>query len=309
MRILVTGGAGFIGSHLVEALTARGDRVRVLDDFSTGRRQNLATILPEHLELIEGDVRDATTAVAAAQDMDAIVHLAAVASVQASVDDPPRTHAVNFLGTLNMLEAARKQRVGRFLLASSAAVYGDNPELPLGEDARLQPLTPYAADKLASEHYLDFYHRCFGLQTCAFRFFNIYGPRQDPTSPYSGVISIFAKRIQAGQELVIYGDGAQSRDFVFVADLVRVLVQALDLQTLPARPVNIGTGRAVTLNELVTTLGTLARKTIPVTYAAPRNGDIRHSLAAIDRLKSCFGLSPSVPLKDGLQTLLDSAGV
>jgi len=307
MRILVTGGAGFIGSHLVEALTARGDRVRVLDDFSTGRRQNLDAVEPGRLELIEGDVRDATTAVAAAQDIDAIVHLAAVASVQASVDDPPRTHAVNFLGTLNMLEAARRQRVGRFLLASSAAVYGDNPELPLSEDARLQPLTPYAADKLASEHYLGFYHRRFDLQTCAFRFFNIYGPRQDPTSPYSGVISIFARRIQTGQELVIYGDGTQSRDFVFVADLVRILVQALDLQTLPARPVNIGTGRAVTLNELVATLGTLAEKTLPVTYAAPRGGDIRHSLAAIDRLKSIFGLSPSVPLKDGLQTLLDSA--
>lgn len=307
MLVLVTGGAGFIGSHLVEALTTRGNRVRVLDDFSTGRRQNLAMIDAGRLELIEGDVRDAATTDAVATGVDAIVHLAAVASVQASVDNPPRTHAVNFLGTLNMLEAARKNRVGRFLLASSAAVYGDNPEIPLREEAVLQPLTPYAADKLASEYYLDFYRRRFGLQACAFRFFNIYGPRQDPTSPYSGVISIFAERIRTGEELLIYGDGAQSRDFVFVADLIQVLMRALDLQTLPAHPVNIGTGQAVTLNELVAVLSTLSRGTPRVTYAAPRSGDIRHSLAAIDRLKKNFGLTPSIPLKGGLQTLLESA--
>lgn len=306
MRILVTGGAGFIGSHLVEALIERGDSVCVLDDFSTGKRKNLAAINSDRLDVVEGDVRDPSAVISATKGCEAIVHLAAVASVQATVEDPPGSHAVNFTGTLNLLEAARISNVRRFLFASSAAVYGDNHNLPLKENATLSPLTPYAADKLSSEHYLGFYARQFGLQTCPFRFFNIYGPRQDPSSPYSGVISIFTDRIRSGDKLQVYGDGEQSRDFVFVADLVRVLVRGLEMEKLPNRPVNIGTGRSVTLNCLLETLSELEQCQPRVTRLEPRPGDIRHSLADIQRLELDFGLTPSVLLKDGLQTLLDS---
>src|SRR5690606_8249751 len=240
MRILISGGAGFIGSHLVERLVADGHRVRVLDNLSSGRRANL----PHHrqLEFIEGDVREAADAACAAHGVDAIYHLAAVASVQASVDAPAATHATNFLGTLNLLEAARREGVGRFVYASSAAVYGDAELLPVSEESRPRPLSPYAADKLGGEHYLRFYGQRYGLAATAFRFFNVYGPRQDPTSPYSGVISVFAERIRAGAAVTVFGDGRQTRDFVYVSDVVEVLAASLANARTYGTVLNIGRG-------------------------------------------------------------------
>lgn len=252
--ILVTGGAGFIGSNLVDALLARGYAVRVLDNLSTGKRENLPQ--DERVELIVGDVANVECVRRSVQGCRAVVHLAAVASVQASVDDPLGTHQSNLIGTLNLCEAMREAGVKRVLFASSAAVYGNNGEgQAIDEGTAKAPLTPYAADKLASEHYLDFYRRQHGLEPVVFRFFNVYGPRQDPSSPYSGVISIFTERAQKGLPIAVFGDGEQTRDFIYVGDLVEVLVQALEAPDAPEGAVNVGLNKATSLNELLDAIG------------------------------------------------------
>ncbi|THG76616.1 NAD-dependent epimerase/dehydratase family protein [Pseudomonas sp. A-1] len=302
--ILVTGGAGFIGSHLADALLARGHRVRVLDNLSTGKRANLPLDNPR-LELIEGDVADIGAVQAALAGCTAVAHLAAVASVQASVDDPVGTHQSNFIGTLNLCEAMREQGVRRVLFASSAAVYGQNGEgTAIDEDTPKAPLTPYAADKLASEHYLDFYRRQHGLEPAIFRFFNIFGPRQDPSSPYSGVISIFAERALAGLPISVFGDGEQTRDFVYVADLVTLLVQALEAPQVEAGAVNVGLDRATSLNQLLAALADILGNLPPVTHGEARAGDIRHSRADNRRLLARFVFPEPTPLRDGLARLL-----
>lgn len=302
MRILVTGGAGFIGSHLTERLLGEGHRVRVLDNLSTGKRENL----PSHpgLEFVEGDIRAQDDAMEAVSGIDAVYHLAAVASVQASVDDPRGTHESNFVGTLNLLEAARRHRVQRFLYASSAAVYGDNADLPVGEEATTKPLSPYAADKLAGEHYLDFYGRKFGLAGTAFRFFNIYGPRQDPSSPYSGVISIFVDRMRQGRPVTIYGDGRQTRDFVYVGDLAELLASALMSEEAVGQVLNVGRGVECSLLELLAELEKLGGRSIERQHEAARTGDIRHSRARVARLRQVFGRVPQTPIGAGLARLL-----
>jgi len=307
MKLLVTGGAGFIGSHLVERLLAGGEVVRVLDNLSTGKRVNL----PSHpaLEFLEGDIRDRATVDAAVAGVDAIVHLAAVASVQASVDDPVGTHATNFDGTLNLLEAARHAGVTRFLFASSAAVYGDNAQLPVSENLAPNPLTPYAADKLAGEHYLSFYHRKFGLRTTAFRFFNIYGPRQDPSSPYSGVISIFVERLGAGLPVTIFGDGRQTRDFVYVRDLADLLVRAVGEPAIAGAVVNVGRGVEYSLLELLATLERVSGRVLERRQEAARVGDILRSCADTRRLTSLMGFAPVTTMEAGLAELLRYAGV
>ncbi|CAD5379651.1 UDP-glucose 4-epimerase [Pseudomonas sp. OF001] len=302
--ILVTGGAGFIGSHLADALLARGHRVRVLDNLSTGKRANLPLDNPR-LELVEGDVADIGAVQAALAGCTAVAHLAAVASVQASVDDPVGTHQSNFIGTLNLCEAMREQGVRRVLFASSAAVYGQNGEgTAIDEETPKAPLTPYAADKLASEHYLDFYRRQHGLEPAIFRFFNIFGPRQDPSSPYSGVISIFAERALAGLPISVFGDGEQTRDFVYVADLVTLLVQALEAPQVEAGAVNVGLDRATSLNQLLAALADILGNLPPVTHGEARAGDIRHSRADNRRLLARFVFSEPTPLRDGLARLL-----
>ena len=273
--ILVTGGAGFIGSNLVDALLARGYAVRVLDNLSTGKRENLPQ--DTRVELIVGDVADADCVRRAVQGCRAVVHLAAVASVQASVDDPFGTHQSNLIGTLNLCEAMRESGVKRVLFASSAAVYGNNGEgHAIDEDTPKAPLTPYAADKLASEHYLDFYRRQHGLEPVVFRFFNIFGPRQDPSSPYSGVISIFTERAQKGLPIAVFGDGEQTRDFLYVADLVEVLVQALESPETVEGAVNVGLNQATSLNQLLAAIGDVLGGLPEVSYQAARPGDIRH---------------------------------
>ncbi len=303
-RILITGGAGFIGSHLVELLLANGCFVRVVDNFSTGKMENLPTGNPD-LEVQTGDIRNKDDVAKAVKNMDAVVHLAAVASVQASVVDPIGTHSSNFLGTLNLLERCREEQVKRFIYASSAAVYGDVKTLPVPEETPLNPLTPYASDKLAGEYYLEFYRREYGLEPGVFRFFNVFGPRQDPSSPYSGVISIFVDRALTSQDLTIYGDGEQTRDFIYVKDLVTILYKALITENLNPGPVNAGTGTQTSLNQLIKVLETTLKKELIVRYSAHRLADIKNSLADISRLQTRFNFTPSTTFSAGLKCLID----
>jgi UDP-glucose 4-epimerase len=307
MNVLITGGAGFIGSHLARKLLAAGERVRVLDDLSTGKRDNL----PHHeaLEFIQGDIRDAEIVNHCVAGMNAVVHLAAVASVQASIDDPVRTHQVNFDGTLNLLEASRRNEVRRFLYACSAAVYGDAASNPVSELAGMNPLSPYAVDKLAGEYYLLHYHRKYQLAATSFRFFNIYGPRQDPSSPYSGVISIFVDRLLRNQPVTLFGDGSQTRDFVFVEDLAALLARALRGVEGIGGVFNVGTGNQYSLLQLLDHLEKLSGKKMARLHEPPRLGDIQHSCADVSRLKQVFGNVPSTPFDQGLKKLLESLGV
>ncbi|MBN6791705.1 NAD-dependent epimerase/dehydratase family protein [Pseudomonas fulva] len=302
--ILITGGAGFIGSHLSDALLARGYAVRIVDDLSTGKRDNLQLDHPL-LELVEGDVADAELVQRAAAGCQAVVHLAAVASVQASVDDPVRTHQSNFIGTLNVCEAMRVHGVRRVLFASSAAVYGNNGEgQSIAEDTPKAPLTPYAVDKLASEQYLEFYRRQHGLEPVIFRFFNIFGPRQDPSSPYSGVISIFSERAAQGQPITVFGDGEQTRDFLYVGDLVQVMVQALEQAQVEEGAVNIGLNQATSLNQMLAALQQVVGSLPAVSYTTPRSGDIRHSRADNRRLLARFDFQRATSMVEGLARLL-----
>lgn len=302
--VLITGGAGFIGSHLADALLAKGHSVRILDDLSTGKRSNLPLDNPR-VELIEGDVADAKRVAQVMVGCSAVAHLAAVASVQASVDDPARTHQSNFIGTLNVCEAMRQAGVKRVLFASSAAVYGNNGEgESIDEETTKAPLTPYASDKLAGEFYLDFYRRQHGLEPAIFRFFNIFGPRQDPSSPYSGVISIFSERAQKGLPITVFGDGEQTRDFVYVEDLVDLLVQAIEVPTLEVGAVNVGWNQATTLKQMLQALEEVVGQLPPITYGPARSGDIRHSRANNQRLLQRFTFPEQTPMSVGLARLL-----
>ncbi len=302
--VLITGGAGFIGSHLVDALLAKGYAVRILDDLSTGKRSNLPIDNPR-VELIEGDVADAALVAQAAIGCQAVAHLAAVASVQASVDDPVKTHQSNFIGTLNVCEAMRQAGVKRVVFASSAAVYGNNGEgEAITEDTAKAPLTPYASDKLASEYYFDFYRRQHGLEPVVFRFFNIFGPRQDPSSPYSGVISIFAERAEKGLPITVFGDGEQTRDFFYVEDLVDLVVQGLELPEVEKGAINVGLNATTSLNELLAAFARVVGELPPVTYLPARSGDIKHSRANNQRLLARFNVAAPTPLEVGLTRLL-----
>lgn len=303
-RILITGGAGFIGSHLTDVLLAKGYTVRILDDLSTGKRSNLPLDNPS-VELIVGDVADADVVARAMVNCQAVAHLAAVASVQASVDDPVRTHQSNFVGTLNVCEAMRQATVKRVVFASSAAVYGNNGEgFAIDEDTPKAPLTPYASDKLASEYYFDFYRRQHALEPVVFRFFNIFGPRQDPSSPYSGVISIFSERAQKGLPITIFGDGEQTRDFFYVEDLVGLLVQALEAPHVEVGAINVGMNQATSLTQMLEVLAEVLGEIPPVSHSPARAGDIRHSRANNDRLLKRFKLAETTPMSVGLAKLL-----
>lgn len=305
-RILVTGGAGFIGSHLVDALLDKGYKVRVLDNLSTGKVSNLPVNNPD-LQLVIGDVADSAVVEQVVRDCSAVVHLAAVASVQASVDDPVATHQVNFGGTLNVCQSMLKAGVARVVFASSAAIYGNNGEgTAITEDTPKSPLTPYASDKLASEYYLDFYRRDQGLEPVIFRFFNIFGPRQDPSSPYSGVISIFTERALARRPITVFGDGEQTRDFVYVLDLVNILVQAIEAGEAASQAINVGLSHSTSLNDLITELGGVTGTALMVTHQAQRQGDIRHSRADNTRLLQRYVLPEPTSVGQGLAHLLRS---
>lgn len=304
MKVLVTGGAGFIGSHIVDALVARGDEVVVLDDLSTGRRENLAAA-GDAATLMVGDVGDRDTVMKAAEGCALIFHEAAIASVQRTVEAPIQTNAVNVGGTLNVLEAARAHGTKRVVFAGSSAVYGDNPDLPLNEEALPRPMSPYAVEKLASERYMTVWSGVFGVEAVTLRYFNVFGPRQDPSSPYSGVISIFADRLLRGEGAMIFGDGAQTRDFVFVADVVQANLAAASVPEANGGVFNIGRGSQTTIAELYEMIRERVGGGPAATLAEPRAGDIKHSLADIGRARSVLGFEPKVPVGDGLGMLLD----
>lgn len=300
---LVTGGAGFIGSHLVEALVEHNKRVRVLDDFSTGRRENLAAVA-DQIELLEGDVTDSETVEQAVAGCDYVLHLAAIASVQASLEKPQTSHRVNVDGTLNVLDAARRVGVQRFVIASSTAVYGDHTALPLREELAPRPLSPYAATKAAGEAYCSAFHTSYGLPTVALRFFNVYGPRQDPSNPYSGVISIFAARVARGEHPVIYGDGKQTRDFVYVADVIRAILLACEREAAAGNVFNVGGGRQTSVLQLVTALNQALDTALKPTFAPARSGEVRFSQANVSRARKVMGWKPQVTLQEGLSKLV-----
>ncbi|WP_316346937.1 NAD-dependent epimerase/dehydratase family protein [Desulfuromonas acetoxidans] len=304
MHIIITGGAGFIGSHLTEMLLDQGHSVTVIDNFSTGKRSNLPGS-SNHLTVHELDVCNFEGVLNHTKGADAIVHLAAVASVQASVEAPRETHAINLDGTINMLEVARIHDISTFVFASSAAIYGNNQQLPLKEDTPPAPLTPYAVDKLGSEYYIDFYRRQFKLKTTTFRFFNVYGPRQDPSSPYSGVISILMDRAQNKRPFTVFGDGLQSRDFIFVKDLVEILCKAATQQAPSGNTINLGNGIQTTLLELLSTVESLSNHKLDTSFEEPRPGDIKHSCADNTRLRQLFSYTPKTNIAEGLKQIWD----
>ena len=298
MQVLVTGGAGFIGSHIVDRLLSDGRSVRVLDDFSTGKLENL----PQHqnLTVVTGDVGDYAGVLQAMRGVELVFHEAAVASVPRTVGDPLGSQRTNYLGTMNVLEAARQSGTKRVVFAASAAAYGDLPEMPKREDMPVKPLSPYAVDKLASEYACQVYNRLYGVETVCLRYFNVYGPRQDPSSPYSGVISIFTDRLARGENPTIFGDGGQTRDFVYIADVVEANMQAALVQTAAGEVFNIATGRACTLNDLLRTLCTVRGVPFAPSYQQERAGDIRHSYADAGKARAILGWMAQVDLERGL---------
>jgi UDP-glucose 4-epimerase len=303
--VLITGGAGFIGSHAVEALLADGESVRVLDNFTTGRRENLAGMAGS-LKVIEGDIRDRATVARAAAGCDRVLHLAAIASVTRSFDDPAETEAVNVDGTANVLAAARDAGVRRVVLASSCAVYGTTDALPVAEAAVPHPESPYAQSKLDGEALCR--GACGGgegaeraeFDAGVLRFFNVYGPRQDPSSDYSGVIAIFMDRLAGARPCTVYGDGRQTRDFVFVKDVVAACRAALDGPSLGAEPLNVGTGIETSLRDVLAALALASGREPVVQYAAAREGDIVRSRAACERAAERLGFRAGMTFTQGL---------
>ncbi len=301
MRLaLVTGGAGFIGSHIVRALLAEGFRVRVLDNFSSGRPENLAGLARTHLEVQEGDIRDPAALQAALRGAVWVFHEAAFVSVPASMEDPLTCHAVNGTGTVQVLEAARRAGVARVVLASSAAVYGDSHAFPLRENLPPRPLSPYAASKAANELYARLYTAAFDLPVVALRYFNVYGPRQRPDSPYAAAIPIFARRMLAGQPPTVFGDGGQRRDFVFVGDVAQANLRAAESPAAAGEVINICTGREVSLLELLAALRGLIPEAPPPVFAPPRAGDIYRSVGDPAKAARLLGFRPQTPLRQGL---------
>lgn len=303
MRVLVTGGAGFIGSHLVEELLRRGDSVRVLDDFSTGRRENLAS-LPGEPEIVEADLRDARRVQEAARGVEWVFHLAAFISVSQSMIDPQTCFDINVGGTVNLLEAARQAGARKVVLASSTAVYGDTDVFPTTEETPLAPLSPYALSKQVNELYAGLYTRTFGLPVAALRFFNVYGPRQRPDSPYAAAIPIFISRLLAGQPIVIFGDGGQSRDFIFVKDVVRANLMVAE-SDVAGDAYNVCSGRETTILDLMEELSEVSPRQPEVRHEAPRPGDIYRSVGNPEKAARAFGFRAQTSLADGLAATLE----
>ncbi|MHA1568961.1 MAG: SDR family oxidoreductase [Alphaproteobacteria bacterium] len=295
--ILVTGGAGFIGSHIVRALSERGRAVRVLDNLSTGRRDNLAGL---DIDFLEGDICDDDTVDRAVRGTTAICHHAAMISVPRSVEDPAGSHAINIDGTVRLLEAARRHGAKRFVLASSAAIYGDEPSLPKTETSPLKPQSPYALHKLVGEQYLRLYNDLYGMDTLALRYFNVYGPRQDPKSPYAAVIPLFINALRDDHRPTVFGDGRQTRDFVYVADVVQANLAALEVPDPMGRVVNVAGGRQTSLLDLLAVLERIFQHKAEPLFADPRPGDVRHSVAAIEAARELLGYAPATSLEDGL---------
>jgi nucleoside-diphosphate-sugar epimerase len=302
--VLVTGGAGFIGSHLAQTLAARGSRVTVLDNLASGHLENLEEVKSD-ITFVEGDIRDKELLEKVMRNCDVVFHQAAVVSVTKTVEDPLGSSSVNDLGTLGVLEAARQNDVRRVVLASSSAVYGDDPQLPKLEAMAPNPLSPYAVQKLTNEFYANLYFRLYGLDTVCLRYFNVFGPRQDPSSPYSGVISIFMQRAAEGKAPVIFGNGEQTRDFVFVRDVVQANILAATGDSAAGEVFNVGTGKAVSVKSLWSLISRMAGNEIEPTYAPARAGDIMHSLAGTTKGHERLQFQASISLDEGLSQTFD----
>lgn len=299
-RYLVTGGAGFIGSHIVERLLALGESVVVLDDLSTGRRENLAPWL-DSITFVEGDIRDLDRVWNSCIGADYVLHQAALPSVPRSVQDPIASNEANVRGTLNVLVAARKAGVKRVVYAGSSSVYGDTPVLPKHEDMPARPLSPYAVSKHTGELYCQVFARIYGLETVVLRYFNVFGPRQDPNSHYAAVIPKFVTAFQQGVAPVIFGDGEQSRDFTYVANVVEANLLACRAEHAAGEVFNIACGRRTSLNELVCALQQFIGSQVGAVHEAARPGDVKHSLADIGKAQRLLGYSPAVSLEEGLR--------
>src|SRR5665213_2213846 len=300
---LVTGGAGFIGSHLTEELVRRGHRVRVVDSLITGKRANLAHL--KEVEFIEGDLAEMAVAERAVRGVDYVLHQAAIPSVPRSVKDPITSNRANIDASINVLVAARDAGVKRLVYAGSSSAYGNTPALPKREDMPTNPLSPYALQKLVVEQYCQMFTRLYGLETVTTRYFNVFGPRQDPGSPYSGVISLFATAVLAGRRPIIYGDGGQTRDFTYVANVVDGVLRACEAPKAAGDVINVATGQQISLNDLLATLNKIIGTSIQAVYKDERAGDVRDSLADISKAKALLGYTPIVSLEEGLQLTLD----
>ena len=305
-KFLVTGGGGFIGSNIVEELIQRKEKVRVLDNFSTGKRENIQQFLDE-IELIEGDIRSYHIVREAVNKVDYILHLAALPSVPRSINDPITTNEVNTIGTLHVLHAARNAKVKRVIFASSSSVYGDNEKLPKKEDMIPKPLSPYAVSKLACEKYCEVFIRLYGLEVIILRYFNVFGPKQDPDSQYSAVIPKFIHLMKNGKRPIIFGDGDQSRDFTFVDNIVQanLLACKIDIVNIKDRIFNIACGDKITINQLVNSLNHIMNKKIAPIYKAVRPGDVKHSLADINKAQQFLGYKVKVEFIEGLDKTID----
>jgi nucleoside-diphosphate-sugar epimerase len=304
-RVLVTGGAGFVGSNLVRALLERGDEVRVLDNFATGNRANLAG-LEDDVEVVEGELRSYERVHNAVRGVELVFHQGALPSVPRSVQDPLTTSAVTIEGTLNVLLAARDEGIRRVVFASSSSVYGNGGTLPRSETQQPDPISPYAVAKLAAERYCVSFHRVYGLETVALRYFNVFGPRQDPASQYAAVVPRFIAAVNDGRPVTIHGDGSQSRDFTYVANVVEANVLAADAEGAGGHVLNVATGRQATVNELADAIGAALGRPVEKEHLPARTGDVRDSWADVSAAASVLGYEPSVGLDEGLRLTADA---
>jgi UDP-glucose 4-epimerase len=300
MRYLVTGGAGFIGSHIADALVARGEEVVVLDDFSSGKPENLACV-HEQVQVIRGNICDLDVVRRACRGVDFVLHQAARTSVPRSVEDPLETNRINVDGTLNVLLAARDAKVKRVVFASSSAVYGETPTLPKTESMPPVPISPYGVSKYVGELYAQVFGHAYGLENVCLRYFNVFGPRQDASSPYSGVLSKFCTSLLAGQTPAIFGDGQQSRDFTYVENVVQANLLACEADGVSGMVFNVGTGSRITLNEVLAVLGKIAGERTAPHHLPPRAGDILHSQADISLARKYLGYNPTISFEEGLR--------
>jgi nucleoside-diphosphate-sugar epimerase len=300
---LVTGGAGFIGSHLTEELLRRGEQVRVVDSLITGHRHNLAHL--SGIDFLEGDLADLSVAKRAVQGIEYVLHQAAIPSVPRSVDDPITSNRANIDSTLKVLVAARDAGVKRVVYAGSSSAYGNTPTLPKQEDMPANPLSPYALQKLVGEQYMQMFTALYGLETVTIRYFNVFGPRQDPSSPYSGVISVFAKALLNNSAPTIYGDGEQTRDFTFVANVVDGVLKAVKAPGASGHVINVATGSRISLNRLFTSMRDMIGSRVEAKYGPTRAGDVKDSIADITKAGTLLGYEPTVSLEEGLKKTID----
>jgi nucleoside-diphosphate-sugar epimerase len=299
LKILVTGGAGFIGSHLVDALASQGHKIIVFDNLSSGKLSNLLEV-ENRIEFVHGDIRDLDFLIQTLKGCDVVYHMAAMVSVHQTVKEPVTSSLINDIGTLNVLEACRINKVRRFIFSSSSAIYGDAPGLPKHEKMPSKPQSPYAVQKMTGENYAAIYNDLYGIETVCLRYFNVFGPRQDPSSPYSGVISIFMSKATKRTSPFIYGDGTQTRDFIFVADVVLANILAAKTNEAAGMAFNIGTGYQITINELWELICRINQVRLLPQYAPSRKGDIKHSVASIEMAKTILDFSPRYSTEKGL---------